>query len=324
MEKLSLGNSGLKVSALAFGTDLFGSKIDEATCFSLLDSFAEQGGTLLDTGNFYASWLPGFQGGESESVLGRWMKSRQNRTELVLATKLGFDYPGSAGGLSETEIERECDKSLRRLQTETLDLYYAHRDDRATPLEETMQAFDRLIKKGKVRAIGASNLALWRIAEANAISRMNGWTGYSVVEQRYTYLQPRPRADFGPQIFISDDLKDFATAHSIALIGYSILLRGAYTRSDREMPAQFAGAENTSRLNALRLVAQQLGCSPNQVVIAWMRHSKPSILPIVAASRIEQLTENIDALNLSLSEEQLKLLENAGAPADGQGWIQPT
>ena len=324
MEQVSLGASGVNVSALAFGTDLFGSKIEETTCFTLLDSFTEHGGTLIDTGNFYASWVPGFQGGESETVLGRWMKTRQNRTKLVLATKLGFDYPGSAGGLSEAEIERECDKSLRRLQTDTIDLYYAHRDDRATPLEETMQAFDRLIKKGKIRAIGASNLAVWRIAEANAVSRMNGWASYSVVEQRYTYFQPRPRADFGPQIFISDELKDYSAVHSIALIGYSILLRGAYTRSDREVPAQFTGAENTSRLDALRQVARQLNCSPNQVVIAWMRQSRPPILPIVAASRIEQLTENIDALKIKLSDQQLKLLENAGAPADGQGWIQPT
>ena len=117
---------------------------------------------------------------------------------MVVSTKLGFDYPGCPGGLNKIEIERECEKSLRRLQTDTLDLLYAHRDDPQTPLEETMEAFDRLIRAGKVRAIGASNLKVWRIAEANTVSRHHGWAQYSVVEQRHTYLRPRPGADFGP------------------------------------------------------------------------------------------------------------------------------
>src|ERR1700733_10378519 len=132
---------------------------------------------------------------------------------MVISSKLAFDYPECAGGLHAAEIQRECDKSLQRLQTDRIDLYYAHRDDRETRLEETMEAFHRLVQAGKVRAIGASNLTLWRIAEANMICRQNGWTEYAAIQQRYTYLRPRHGADFGPQIFITQDLKDYARTH---------------------------------------------------------------------------------------------------------------
>src|SRR5688572_12959602 len=128
---------------------------------------------------------------------------------MALGSKVGFDYPGCDGGLSAAEIERECEKSLRRLQTDYLDVYYAHRDDTVTPIEETMEAFNRLIRAGKARAIGASNLKVWRIAEANAVSRCQGTTPYCVVEQRYTYFRPRHGANFGPQVCIHDDLKDY-------------------------------------------------------------------------------------------------------------------
>ncbi|MFL6446681.1 MAG: aldo/keto reductase [Bryobacteraceae bacterium] len=324
MKTVQLGKSGVQVSALAFGTDLFGTKIDRETCFGLLDYFAEHGGTFLDTANFYASWLPGCEGGESETTIGEWIKSRNNRNRVAIGTKLAFDYPGCQGGLSAGEIERECEKSLRRLQTDRIDLYYSHRDDRETPLYETMQAFDRLIKAGKVRAIGASNLRVWRIAEANAISREKGWTGYSAVEQRYTYLRPRHGADFGPQLVIGDEMKDFAGGNEVTLIAYSVLLRGAYTRSDRELPVQFAGPEANERLEALRQIAAEAGCSPNQVIIAWMRQSAPSVLPIVAASRKHQLHENIAALKIVLSDVQMQRLDSAGNADAKQGWIQST
>jgi aryl-alcohol dehydrogenase-like predicted oxidoreductase len=321
---VQLGKSGVQVSALALGTDLFGTKIDRETCFGLLDHFAEHGGTFLDTANFYASWLPGCKGGESETTIGEWIKTRKNRNRVAIATKLAFDYPGCAGGLSAGEIQRECERSLGRLQTDRIDLYYSHRDDRDTPLEETMEAFHRLISAGKVRAIGASNLRVWRIAEANATSRAKGWSGYSAVEQRYTYLRPRHGADFGPQLVIGDEMKDFAQSGDVTLIAYSILLRGAYTRSDREVPVQFAGPEANERLDALRKVAAEAGCSPNQVIIAWMRQSVPSVLPIVAASRIENLEENLAALKVVLSGEQMERLNSAGNPDVKQGWIQST
>ncbi|MFZ1975678.1 MAG: aldo/keto reductase [Candidatus Acidiferrales bacterium] len=324
MKTSRLGRSNLEVSALALGSDLIGSKIDRATSFALFDFYYGQGGNFVDTANFYASWLPGFQGGESETTIGAWMKERGNRNELVVSSKLAFDYPGCTGGLSASEIERECEKSLRRLQTDRIDLYYSHRDDRGTPLDETMKAFDRLIRAGKVRAIGASNLPVWRIAQANAIAGANGWNEYLVVEQRYTYLRPRYGADFGPQIFLSEDLKDYARFEGIALIGYSVLLQGAYTRSDREVPAQFAGPDSDDRLRALQAVAGEVGRSANQVLIAWLRQSEPAVLPIIAGSRIEQLAETIAALELSLSSDQMLRLTTAGNPDVKRAWLQPS
>jgi aryl-alcohol dehydrogenase-like predicted oxidoreductase len=322
MQKVRLGNSGIEVSALCLGTDLMGSRIDRETSFRLLDLFRESGGTFIDSGNFYAAWLPGCQGGESESTIGAWIKDRGVRDQMVVATKLGFDYPGSEGGLNAREIERECEKSLRRLGTDHLDLYYAHRDDPGTPLEETMGAFDRLIRAGKVRAIGASNLRIWRVAESNAVSRANGWAEYCAVEQRHTYLRPRHAADFGPQIVIGDEAKDLSRSRGITLIAYSTLLQGAYTRRDRPVPAQYAGPDADERRNALLEVAGEIWATPNQIVIAWMRQSDPSVLPIVAGSRLEQCEENISALDIHLSEDQMQRLEMAGNPAVKTAWLR--
>ena len=250
------------------------------------------------------------------------MKARGNRDSMVISSKLAFDYPGSDGGLNAAEIERECEKSLKRLQTDYIDIYYAHRDDFETPLEETMKAFDRLIQAGKVRAIGASNLWIWRIAEANAVSKLNGWSTYSAVEQRYTFLRPRHGADFGPQICISEDMKRFAHHHDITLIGYSILLQGAYTRDDKPIPAQFAGPESDERLHMLHDVATEAGATVNQVIIAWMRQSTPFVLPIIAGSRIEQLAENIGGLDITLTDDQMERLDTAGNPDVKKAWLR--
>ncbi len=322
MRKIELGRSGVEVSELCFGTDLIGSRTDRGTSFHLLDLFRENGGTFVDTGNFYAAWLPGCRGGESETTIGLWMKERGCREEMAIATKLGFDYPGSPGGLSAGEIERECEKSLGRLQTDRLDLYYAHRDDPQTPLEETMPAFDRLIRSGKVRAIGASNLPVWRIAEANMVAAMNGWAQYCAVEQRHTYLRPRHGADFGPQIPINEDLKQYCRSRGLTPIAYSILLQGAYTRADRPVPAQYAGPEAGDRLAVLRAVAGETGATPNQVIIAWMLQSDPRVIPIVAGSRPEQVLENVGALRLELTGDQMRRLNAAGNPEIKQAWLR--
>jgi aryl-alcohol dehydrogenase-like predicted oxidoreductase len=322
MQKVKLGDSGLEVSQLCFGTDSIGSKINAETSFQLLDLFRSKGGTFIDTANFYAAWLEGCEGGESETTIGRWLEDRGCRDEMVIASKLAFDYPGCCGGLSAAEIERECEKSLRRLQTDRLDLYYAHRDDPATPLEETMGAFEGLIRAGKVRAIGASNLPAWRIAEANAVSRMNGFAGYSVVEQRHTYFRPRHGADFGPQICISEDMKAYCRLRGIALVGYSVLLQGAYTREDRPVPAQYAGPEADDRLAVLEEVARETGATMNQVIIAWMLGGDPPVLPIIAGSRPEQIEETLMAVGLTLSGEQFDRLTTAGNPDIKQAWLR--
>jgi aryl-alcohol dehydrogenase-like predicted oxidoreductase len=290
--------------------------------FKLFDIFHERGGTFLDTANFYSSWIEGCSGGESETTIGAWMKERGNRDKMQISSKLGFDYPDSDGGLTADEIENECEKSLRRLQTDHIDVYYAHKDDFDTPMEETMEAFHRLIKKGKVRAIGASNLYLWRIAEASTVARNNGWTEYQAIEQRYTYLRPRHGADFGPQIFITEDTKNYCEHHNIRLFGYSVLLQGAFTREDREIPAQFAGPDSDDRIQALRKVADDVGATPNQVVIAWMLHSDPVVLPLFGGSRPEHLEENLGALDVTLSDEQMQLLNTAGNPNVKKAWLR--
>ena len=322
MKKIRLGRSDVRVSVLCLGTDLVGSRIDYTTSCGLLDLFAEKGGAFIDTGNFYASWLPGCRGGESETAIGSWLKERGLRNSMVISTKLGFDYPGCEGGLSAAEIERECEKSLRRLQTDRIDLYQAHRDDPRTPVEETMEAFDRLIRAGKVRAIGASNLPVWRIAEANTVCRLSGWSAYCAVEQRHTYLRPRHGAGFGPQILINEDLKAYCRRESMTLIGYSVLLQGAYTRPDRQIPAQYAGPDAAERLEALKVVAAETGATPNQVIIAWMLQSGPPVWPIVAGSRPEQLAENIASLRIELSADQIRRLDTAGAPDVKQAWLR--
>jgi len=257
-------------------------------------------------------------------VIGAWMKARGNRDKVLISSKLGFDYPGSPGGLRSNEIEQECDKSLKRLGVDYLDCYYAHRDDFDTPLEETMNSFNRLVKAGKVRVLGASNLSIWRIAEANAIARTNGWSEYQLVQQRYTYLRPRLGADFGPQVFLSDEMKALARHHRITPVAYSVLLQGAYTRPERPVPAQFAGVDSDERLAALRSIADELGVSPNKVVIAWMRQSDPAVLPIIAGSRTEQLKENIEALALKLSDDHVHRLTIAGNPVIPEAWMQST
>lgn len=322
MEQQQLGNTNVTVSALCYGTDLIGSRIDEAQSHALLDVFADRGGTFIDTGNFYASWYPGCVGGESESTIGRWMATRGNRSRMVLSTKLGFDYPGCKGGLNASEIESECNKSLQRLQTDCIDVYYAHRDDFETPVSETMEAFHRLVNAGKVRILGASNLWLWRVAEANMLAELHGLTKYSVVEQRYTYLRPRHGADFGPQICITGDMKRFCAHHNLSLVAYSILLQGAYSRDDRPVPAQFAGPEADERLTALQSVASETGATVNQVIIAWMRQSDPPVLPIIGGSKKAQVLENLAALDVTLSETQMDQLTEAGNPNVKKAWLR--
>ncbi len=314
MEKVQLGNTGVEVSELCLGTDYYGSRTDIETAFRLLDQYHLAGGSLVDTANIYAMWISGFKGGESETTIGRWMKERQNRHEMFICTKVGAGpYQDSAGGLHAKEIERECEKSLKRLGIETIDLYYSHLDDRNTPLEEVLEAFDRLVQAGKVRFIGASNHKAWRLAEARYTSQVNDWAQYCAIEQRYTYLRPKLGSSFTFQVAANDDLLDYCQAHNITLLAYSILLNGAYTRSDRSIPDQYIGSDSEVRLAVLKTVAEEIEATPNQIVIAWMRQNDPPILPIIGGSTTEQLSENLGALKIKLTEEQMSRLNEAGS-----------
>ncbi|WP_437668913.1 aldo/keto reductase [Sorangium sp. So ce131] len=326
MKTIDFGGTGTQVSALCLGCMYFGTKTDERTSYALLDQYYERGGRFLDTANNYAFWVSGGVGGESESLLGRWMKERKNRGEIFLATKVGGKptVPGagleSAEGLRANVIVRAVEESLSRLGTDVIDLYYAHVDQRTVPLEETLEALDRLVKQGKVRHLGCSNMTAWRIAEARTLSRINGWSPYRCAQQWHSYLRPRPgtggievpERGFTFQVNVDDDLLDFCRMNEdFTIVAFSSLLLGAYTRPDRPLPEKFIGADTDARLRVLESVAQETGSTRNQVVLAWLRQGKPAMVSIIAASTTAQLQENLGSLDLVLSDEQMQRLTDA-------------
>lgn len=291
----------------------FGSRDDEESSYRILDQYTAAGGSFLDSANIYARWVPGYVGGESETLLGEWMRERKNRSQMFIATKLGFEYPGVERGLRANQIEEECEKSLRRLGIDTIDLYYAHVDERSTPVEETMEAFDRLVKAGKVRLIGASNFLAWRLEEARWVSQTHDWAKYCCIQQRYSYIRPKPGASFAPQIAANDDLLDYCRVRGITMLAYSPLLSGAYTRADRSFSEQYLGPDTDARLTALKAVAEEVGATANQVVLAWMVQSDPPVIPLVAASTTGQMQENLGTLEIKLTAEQMVRLNDASA-----------
>ncbi|MCJ7543816.1 MAG: aldo/keto reductase, partial [Phycisphaerae bacterium] len=218
MNKVPLGTTGKAVSELCLGTMHFGGKVDEPTSWALMDAYTEAGGSFLDTANIYGRKDRESPGGGSEAVIGRWLRRRGNRDAIFLASKVGFECPGVEGGLSARVIQSECDKSLQRLGVETIDLYYAHRDDRAVPLEETLAAMDKLVRGGKVRYVGVSNCRAWRIRAACDLAAKCGYPQYCCVQQRFTYLRPRPGADFGQQVATNEDLLDFCREEHVTLM----------------------------------------------------------------------------------------------------------
>ena len=311
MKTVPLGNTGVNVSVFCLGAMYFGTRNDPQSSYQLLDQYVAAGGTFIDTANIYSRWVPGFVGGESETLLGAWMRERKNRAQLFIASKVGFEYPGVERGLKAWQIEAECDKSLKRLGIETIDLYYAHVDDRNTPQEESLAAFDRLVKAGKVRFIGASNFLAWRLEEARWISQTHGWAEYCGVQQRYTYARPRAGTSFDPQIAANDDLLDYCRTRAMTLLAYSPLLGGAYSRPDRAFQEQYVGADAAARIAALKNVATEVGATVNQIVLAWMIRSEPCVIPLIAASTPAQMQENLAALQISLSAEQMAYLDKA-------------
>jgi aryl-alcohol dehydrogenase-like predicted oxidoreductase len=313
MKTLSLGKTGVEVSAFCLGTMYFGNRTGKEMSYQILDRYVEAGGAFLDTANIYARWVPGYVGGESETLLGEWMRERRNRAQMFVASKVGFEYPGVERGLRAQQIAAECEKSLKRLGIETIDLYYAHRDDRSTPVEETLEAYDRLIEAGKVRFIGASNFLAWRLEEARWASQTHGWAEYCCVQQRYSYIRPKPGASFDPQIAANDDLLDYCRTRGMRLLAYSPLLGGAYTRADRAFADQYLGPDTDARVAALRAVAEETGATANQIVLAWMVQIDPAVIPLVGASTVDQLQEDLGAQDVKLSVEQMARLNDASA-----------
>jgi len=305
MNELPLGDSGATVSALCLGTMFFGTTVDERTAFAVLDRYYDAGGRFFDTANNYAVWVDEGEGGESEALLGRWMRERGNRDDIFLATKVGGWHDE---GLGAAAIARGIEGSLERLGTDRVDLYYAHVEDRSVPQEETVGAFGELVTAGKALHVGCSNAPAWRIERARGIARAGGGAPYRCVQQRHSYLLPRPGTDLGRQLASSPELLDYCADQGVGLLAYSVLLGGAYTRGDRPLPEGYAGADADARLAVLREVAEETGATPNQVVLAWLLRGTPPVIPLIGASSEEQLAENLGALEVELSAEQLERL----------------
>jgi aryl-alcohol dehydrogenase-like predicted oxidoreductase len=315
MRETKIG-SGTRVSALCLGTLPFGSTVDEETSFAILDRFTEAGGTFLDTANNYVFWNG--TGDESEELLGRWLAARGNRDQVVLATKMGGRprVPGTglenAEGLSAPVIKAAAEGSLRRLGVDHIDLYYSHIEDRSVPMEETLGAFAELVHAGTVGTLGCSNHATWRMALARAVSRANGWPLYTCVQERHSYLRPRPDIQLpaAGHVQMTDELFDYARAEGdITLLAYSALLSGAYR--DKPLPEYYDHPGTTRRLAVLNEVAGELGATVNQVVLAWLLAGDLPILPVLGVSTVDQLDEALAGMRLKLDEDQLTRLDSA-------------
>jgi aryl-alcohol dehydrogenase-like predicted oxidoreductase len=312
MKTVSIGRSGLTAVNAPLGAMWLGTKQNRDESFALFDHYVARGGNFIDTANIYAHWLGDpWKGGESETVLGEWMKARGNRAGLVVSTKVGHAYPGTERTLDPKVIHDECDRSLRRLQTDHIDIYFAHVDDLTTPPEATLEAFAGLIKAGKVRAIGASNFTTGRLAAINAMAVATGLPRYEILQPRYTYLRPRHDAQFGAQLSLTAEMDDYCRGNEISIMPFSSGLGGAYNaRPDRPLPAQYASADSTARLAVLRAVASELSTTPHQIVFAWL--AAKGTLPLIAGSTNAQLDESLDALDQPLTADQLYRLDAAG------------
>ena len=308
MKMKKIKDTELNVSMFCLGGQEWGSRDDKMTSYAMLDQYIAFGGNFLDTANNYAIWNG--HGGESETLLGDWFTDRGNRSDVILATKMGGRAKEAPMSSAPEHIRRECERSLKRLRTDYIDLYYFHCDDRTVPLEDQLGTMQELIKEGKIRYIGASNFKAWRLAEAAAISEFKNYCNFSAVQQRYTYLRPRVDADFGFQKSTNEDLLEYCEERGLQLIAYSPLLRGAYVRDDRLISSQYQHHDSEARMTTLLDVARDLDLTANQVVLAWMIGR--GVIVISGASKKEQLNESFKGFDIDLSDEILKRLDAAG------------
>lgn len=310
-----LGQSGLKVAPLAFGGNVFGWTIDAATSFTLLDQFVDSGFNLVDTADVYSAWVPGNKGGESEAIIGQWIKRSGKRDKIILATKVGMDMGPAGKGLSRAHIIKSVESSLQRLQTDHIDLYQSHRDDPDTLLTETLQAYDSLIKAGKVRAIGASNYTGERLAEALQCSDKNNLPRYQTLQPLYNLYD---RADF------EKTLAPVCEKNKIGVINYYSLASGFLTgkyRSEKDLGKSARGTRvknyMTDRgqriLKALDEVSEDVQSTQAAVALAWLMTRKTVVAPIASATSLEQLKDLTKAANLHLNASALELLDKASA-----------
>ncbi|WP_225812979.1 aldo/keto reductase [Streptomyces spinosus] len=313
-----------EVSVLALGAMLFGSRTDEKTSFAVLDRYVEAGGTFIDTSDSYAFWEDGGQGGQSEELLGRWRRSRGVGDEIVIATKLGArplapgtSYTDNAEGLSAKVIRESAERSRELLGVDRLDLLYAHIEDPAVPLAETVEGFAALVAEGTVGLLGVSNHAVWRVERARALAAAAGLPGYEVLQYQHSYL--RPRTDVPSELFpdgslggADAQLLNYLRAEpGLTLVAYSPLLTGAYTRADKPLPPDYDHPGTPARLAVLREVARETGATANQVVLAWQLGGELPVIPLVGASSVAQLDESLAAVDLELTGEQRARLDAA-------------
>lgn len=315
MNKRKLGNSGLETLPLALGGNVFGWTADEQTSFALLDAFAAAGFSLIDTADVYSVWVPGHIGGESETVLGKWLKRSGRRHDVLIATKVGMEMSPDKKGLARAYILRSVEDSLKRLQTDYIDLYQSHIDDDKTPLEETLETYARLIEQGKVRAIGASNYNAGRLAEALRVGEQNRYPSYQTLQPLYNLYD---RADY------ETNLEPLCHEKGLGVISYFSLASGFLTgkyRSEDDLSKSPRGRRTKQYLNergfrilrALDQTATQLESTPARVALAWLI-ARPSITaPIASATTLEQLNDLIEATRLELDDSSIQLLNKASA-----------
>ena len=316
MDKRPLGRSGLHAAPLALGGNVFGWTADEAASFAILDRFVDLGFNLIDTANTYSTWVPGHVGGESEAIIGKWLARGGKRERVLIATKVGMAIEGESG-LTRSQIVQHVEKSLERLRTDRIDLYQTHKDDPATPVEETLEALAALVRAGKVRAIGASQYAPARLRESLAAAERLGLPRYETLQPEFNLYD---RAGF------ERDYQALAIEHGLTVIPFFGLANGFLSGKYRK-PSDVEGRPRAARLRkyfegdrglrilaALDHVGKRLGATPAQVSIAWIM-AQPSIAaPIVSVTAVAQLDEIAGAARLTLDAAAREELDRASAP----------
>lgn len=310
-----LGRTELQVTPLCFGGNIFGWTTDEQASFRVLDAYVEAGGNFIDTADVYSAWVAGHQGGESETILGKWMHERHNRQQMVIATKVGsLPSKGRSPDLSREHILHAVEASLRRLQSDYIDVYFAHRDDAETPLGETLGVFAELMQAGKVRVLGASNYNVARMREALQISKTNGYPRYEVQQPLYNMLA---RDQY------EGELQQLCIEEEVGVIPYSSLASGFLTgkyRQGAEMPQtpragsvqqRYWNKTNFALLERIDKVARQHEATPAQVALAWLLTRPGITAPIASATTVEQTRELMGALTLKLDQSALDTLNEA-------------
>lgn len=315
MDKRPLGRSGLQTEPLIFGGNVFGWTLDESGSFEMLDAWLEAGFSAVDTADVYSRWVKGHEGGESEAILGRYFKARGNRDRFLVTTKVGMSMGETRKGLSRQYILREVEDSLRRLQTDYIDLYLSHRDDPDTPLEETLYAYRQLLEQGKVRAIGASNYKAERLREALTVADQKSLPRYTVLQPFYNLYD---RHDFEIHLAGLCQREQLGVTPYFSLA--SGFLTGKYqTREDAKgkpretMVDKYFDARGIRILGTLDDIAERLKASPAAVSLAWLMAQPSVTAPIASATSHDQLDQLIRATELRLSESDLAQLDNASA-----------